>query len=255
MLAPCFHAEHLDVGRAELLVRHLLSNSGNGRAVARLQRVVNAGRVDQLALQTIEVKLGREIVAGRARLIGDNGIAPSRQGIEESALAGVRRAGQHHTDAHGRLAAKREFLHKLIDLCGGLVKLPQEFLGGDERQVFVREVKAGFEVGEQFQQLAAELLKRAGQSSGKLLKCGVEFRRAGRVDHSQHGLGLGQVNSSGQKRAKRELARFGRPCTAGTCGPYDAFQQRRRTEGVDLGHRLPRVAPLAGPEIEFARQR
>ena len=37
--------------------------------------------------------------------------------------------------------------------------------------------------------------------------------------------------------------------------PHDGFQERRRTEGVDLGHRLARVASLAGPEIEFTRQR
>ena len=41
--------------------------------------------------------------------------------------------------------------------------------------------------------------KRTGQPAGKLFQRGVEFRGAGGVDHSQHGLGLGQVDASGEE--------------------------------------------------------
>ena len=96
-----------------------------------------------------------------------------------------------------------------------VVKLPQEFLGRDERQVLVGKVQPGLQVGQQFQQIVAQQPQGTGQPAGKLLQRGVEFRRAGGVDHSQHGLGLGQVDASGEERAERELARLGRPCAAG----------------------------------------
>ena len=77
------------------------------------------------------------------------------QGIEETALAGIRPSNQHHANPHDRLAAEGEFLDELIDLGGGLVKLPEEFFGRDERQILVGKVQSGLQVGEQFQEVAA----------------------------------------------------------------------------------------------------
>ncbi len=97
------------------------------------------------------------------------------------------------------------------------------------------------------QQIVAQPSQRTGQSAGELFQRGFEFRGAGGVDHSQNGLGLGQVDASGEECAERELARLGRPRASGAGRPHDGLQKRRRTEGVNLSHRLACVTSPAGP--------
>ena len=87
-----------------------------------------AGRIDQLAFHAVEIQVGREIVAGRAGPIGDDGSRAARQGVEEAALARIRPTDEHHADPHGRLAAKGQFLDEPIDFRGGPIELAEEFV-------------------------------------------------------------------------------------------------------------------------------
>ncbi len=178
--------------------------------------VLDPGRVDQLTLHAVQVEVRREIIASCAGPVRHNRrasplrIAPG-QGVEEAALAGVRPPAERHADPRDRLAAEGKLPGQSIDLGGGLVQLLQKLLGLDERQVFIGKVQPGLHVGQQFQEIVAEQPQGAGQPSGELFQGGIEFRVSGGVDHTQHGLGLGQVDASGEERAERELARLGGP--------------------------------------------
>ena len=69
----------------------------------------------------------------------------------------------------------------------------------DELDVFIGEVESGFEVGEQFDELSAELCQRFRESSGELPECDFQSGVVFGLDHSQHGFGLDQVDPPGQE--------------------------------------------------------
>ena len=58
------------------------------------------------------------------------------------------------------------------------------------------------------QQGVAEALEGTGESAGQLAESDVQLVRIGGVDHTQDGLGLSQVDASGQKGPQGELARI-----------------------------------------------
>ncbi len=136
------------MGRADLIGRHILRGPLDHPGIVFRQMVLDAGRIDQLALDVVEIQVGRKIIASRARLIGDNRPRATCQGVEETALAGIRPPNEYHANSHGRLATERQLFDKSGDLRACIVKLPQEFRGSDERQILVGEIESGLEVGQ-----------------------------------------------------------------------------------------------------------
>ena len=126
-----------------------------------------------------------------------------------------------------------------------------QFFARDEGQILVGEIETGLDVGGQIEQVVAQPMQRACQSAGKLAQGGVEGGGAIGVDHAQHRFGLGQVDSPGQERPQRELARPGQSGAGGADGPQQHLHQRRRTDRVNLDDRLAGVA-APGPGIHVA---
>jgi len=130
-----------------------------------------------------------------------------------------------------------------------------KLFGRDEGDVFIGEVQAGFQVGEQFDQLLAQSAQWVAQSAGQLLQGRLKPARIGCVDHPQYGLGLGKIDPASQKRAQRKLAGLSQARPMGTKSVEHRLEHGRRAEGMDLGHRLSGVAASLGPEIELAGHR
>ncbi len=85
----------------------------------------------------------------------------------------------------------------------GLGKLPVQLLARDEGQVFVGEIEARFDVGQQVEQVVAQAVQRASQSAGQLAQGDVQLLRIGGVDHAQDGLGLASGRSVRPERPAR----------------------------------------------------
>ena len=125
----------------------------------------------------------------------------------------------------------------------GLGKPAVQFLPRDEGQVLVGEIKARFDVGQQLQQAVTQAVQRPGQAAGQLAQRDVQFRPIGSLDHTQHGLGLGQIDPAGQKRPQGELAWPRQPRPAAQSDRSSSCNKGRRSDGVNLGNRLARVTP------------
>ena len=126
----------------------------------------------------------------------------------------------------------------------GLGEPPVQFLARDERQVLVGEIEARFDVGQQIEQVVAQAVQRAGQSAGQLAQRDVAAPSHRRRRSLPARPRPGQVDPSGQKRPQGELARPGQSGAGGTERSQHQLQQRRRADGVNLGHRLAGVASM-----------
>ncbi len=85
------------------------------------------------------------------------------------------------------------------------------FVGLNELDVFFHEVETCFQVRQQIQELLAQRVQRLRHAAGKLTQRGLQLVAIAGVDHSEHGLGLRQVEASGQKRPQGEFPRLGQP--------------------------------------------
>ena len=110
-------------------------------------------------------------------------------------------------------------------------------------------------MGEQFEQLLPQVTERLGKSARELAERGLQRLTVGGVDHSQHGLGLGEIEPTSEKGPQREFAGLGNPGTVAAESGHGQFQERWRAYGMQFGTRLPRIAVLARPQEQVARQR
>ena len=58
------------------------------------------------------------------------------------------------------------------------------------------EIKAGFQIGQEFQKHVAQLVQSTCQAAGQLSGRHLQLARIGGLDHAQHGLGLGKIDAA-----------------------------------------------------------
>jgi hypothetical protein len=131
-------------------------------------------------------------------------------------------------------------------------QLTLQLRGGDELDVLVDEIQAGFELCQQVQQLAPHPMQRSGQAAGQLPEGDIKLGPAARVNDRQHGFGLRQIQTPGQEGSQREFSGPGQPSARGAHGPQRRVQHGRRTHRMQLGQRLTRIASRPGPEVQIA---
>ena len=189
-----------------------------------------------------------EVVARRAAVVGDDArvrlacsAAPNRSASALNRLLLPTLGGPTRTTWQLVLTVSRDDICSATtaELVGGCLQSRRQFGRRDELDVFLDEIEARFELGEQREQFVAELVQRSGEIAGELLDGGMRARRrrwasitpstaSACVRSSRPARNARSVNSPGS--ARRAPARQ----TASQNGP----QQRRRAERVKLGHRL-----------------
>src|SRR5262249_58166909 len=142
----------------------------------------------------------------RPLLWTDESAGRSAQGVEETALADVWLARQNDTErplAHG----------SLFDLLAGqrherqsLREPPQQVLLTDKLQVLVAEVEARLDIGEQVEQVLAQLLEGPRHSARQLRPGLFQLTPAAGLDHAQHRLRSRQVELAREETAQGKLA-------------------------------------------------
>ncbi len=85
----------------------------------------------------------------------------------------------------------------------------QNFGGRGDADVVFGEVDAGFEQGDQFEQLLLQRGDAAGDGARGLLRGDAGLIERGGVDQVAHGFGLRQIDAAVQISAEGELAGFG----------------------------------------------
>ena len=125
-------------------------------------------RVDEAKSGVVQVDLGGKVIPGRARLIGDEPPGAADQGVEEAALAAVRRAGEDHAEQFPADAAARPFVRS-----GRRSPRPAASSRGataraEAAALFFGEVEVGLQVGRQVEQFVAKPMERPGQAAGQL---------------------------------------------------------------------------------------
>jgi hypothetical protein len=95
------------------------------------------------------------------------------------------------------LAAGLHLLAQGGDALLGLGEPPRHLVRRQQFEIFLRKVESRFELGKQVEQPLAQGRQGPGQTAGQLPQGGVELLLAASFDHAQHGLGLRQVDPSG----------------------------------------------------------
>ena len=127
--------------------------------------------------------------------------------------------------------------------------------GSHEGDVFVGEIQPGLDIGEEVEQVVAQLLQRASHAAGELFERLLQLIARAGFDDGVNGLGASQIELAGQEGSQRELAGLG-GAAAGLQQLRDQqLHQRRAGERVNLGDILSGVAVRRGPEVHVRRQR
>jgi hypothetical protein len=98
-----------------------------------------------------------------------------------------------------------------IELLGEACQSLFDLLGRDEGDIFIDEIEAGFDIGQQFDGLLAQRVDWNLNTTSQLPQRSVEFFLGLRVDDGQNSFALGQIESTGEEGAEGE---FSRKCLA-----------------------------------------
>ena len=226
-----------------------------GLGLDRVSRQIEAGRVNELDDHSTHVASRGEIIAGRPGAGRDNRPVVPRERVEQPALARVGRTRHHNPGVPRRPVAPGEAISQCRQRLSRRLKLVGQRRAAKRVDVgLVGEIEVCLEMSHQVEQAVSQVVDWPGQPARQLPQSGVELGRVAGVDHAQDRFGTGQVDPTGEKRAKSELARPGVPGPAvQTAGQY-LRQQRKRAHRMDLGDVLAGVSPRARPECDDRRQ-
>ena len=112
----------------------------------------------------------------------------------------------------------------------------------------VGEVERRLETHGQVEQPAIHARDFSRERSFQLIVGGASLERRHRVDEIAHRFGLHQIDPAVQKRAQRELARFGQARSLGHRRLDDRAQEDGTAVGADLDDVLAGVRVRAGKE-------
>ena len=132
-------------------------------------RGADAGRVDEAEEDAADHAGLFDRVAGGAGDVGDDGAVVAEQGIEQGALAAVRRAddGDGHAVADG--VAQAEGVGKLAAVRAGGIEQRAQPRAVGELDVLLAEVQLQFQQRRELQQLFAQLAQFGGIAAAKLI--------------------------------------------------------------------------------------
>ena len=126
------------------------------------------------------------------------------------------------------MAARAHPLKQFGHLGRSVFELGGKHRGLDELNLFLGKIEAGFQLGEQIEQLAPQMCSGPARPPASCSSA-LQLRVSGSIDHAQHGFGLREIDPAGQKSPQRELA-----------GPRGA--------GAALGQRGRHTASSSGGE-------
>ena len=226
-----------------------------GLGLDRVSRQIEAGRVNELDDHSTHVASRGEIIAGRPGAGRDDRPVVPQERVEQPALARVGRTRHHNPGVPRRPVAPGEAISQCRQRLSRRLKLVGQRRAAKRVDVgLVGEIEVCLEMSHQVEQAVSQVVDWPGQPARQLPQSGVELGRVAGVDHAQDRFGTGQVDPTGEKRAKSELARPGVPGPAvQTAGQY-LRQQRKRADRMDLCDVLAGVSPRARPECDDRRQ-
>ena len=142
--------------------------------------LVEARGVDQHDGEPIAVAEFAEVVAGGARRAARQWLVAAEESVEEPALAGVWRSGEHDARMAGGPLTLGESRADVRKPRRGAC----QFLGQDSRETGIDvglfgEIEIGFEVGDQVEQAVAQSGDRDRKTAGELLKAARAERGCG----------------------------------------------------------------------------
>ena len=114
--------------------------------------------------------------------------------------------------------------------------------------IVLGEIDAGFEQGDQFQQLLLQRSQAARDGAIHLLRRDARLVERGGVDQIAHGLGLRQIDAAVQKGAQGELAGLGQARAGVERALHGVAQHDGRTVAGDLDQVLGGVGARRGEE-------
>src|SRR5207249_638473 len=100
--------------------------------------------------------------------------------------------------------------------------------------ILYREVEPSLNVGEQIQQIVAQLLKGTGHAAGELFQCLTQLVSIASLDDAEHRFRLRQVELAREKCPHGEFARLSGPATGREALRDQEIDQRRRRDQVQL---------------------
>ena len=163
-----------------------------------------------------------------------------------------------HDARNGRWPGKRTLVELFAQddqVCQAAADALEQVVIGDKMDVFLGEVEPSFDVGEQVEQILAELLQWLGHAAGKLCQRVLQLIAAGRVDDAENRLRARQVELAREKRTHGEFARERRTGAGLQTVGDQRIKDRPARQRVQLDHVLPGVAARSGEVVDVGGDR
>lgn len=169
----------------------------------------DARRVEEPEADPVDVDALLDHVARRAGDLRDHRPILAQQAVEERRFADVRRADQRDGDTLLDRVAQPERVVQAVDLPTDALHRLAQLPAVGELHILLREIQLQFQQGDQLQQPVAQPVERRRVAAAQLCR-GQRMGRARRGgDQIGDGLGLREVELSGQIGADGEFARLG----------------------------------------------
>ena len=114
----------------------------------------------------------------------------------------------------GAFRATGKLFRDAVQLVLRIFEPANQLASADEFDIVFDKVEAGFQIGQQIEQIVSEQLQWARQAAGELRQRRFELASIIGIDHSQHGFGLHQIDPTGQKCPQRKFASICQACAA-----------------------------------------
>ena len=121
--------------------------------------------------------------------------------------------------------------------------------------LLIGEVEGRLDVGEQVEQIVAQLVQRLRQASRQLHESLLEFVAITGLDDAKHGFRAGQIELAGQERAHREFARLGSPRPGIQALGDQDIQNRLTGNRVHFDNIVAGIGARPSEKIEVRRDR
>ena len=193
----------------------------NADALNGVAPFTQSGGIDETKGDAVDLDDFFDGVARGAGGGADDGALEAEQAIEEATFADV---GFANDDGAGAVTEDAALLGGVEQAAGVGEEIGKAALKGGAgvgRNVFLRKIDVGFDVGEDVDQGLAEGFGFAADDAGELFVGGTNGEGALGMDEVHDGLGLSEIHFAVEESALGEFARFG---MAGT-GFEEGFQE------------------------------